>query len=79
MTFFRQNRPGNARQCVGQGHGGDVRAAPFLNAQCPAPHGVRIDFSGGVAQHAARAMDEQGAQVGVAALADAVLALFAAA
>jgi hypothetical protein len=63
-------RPDDAGQLVGHGHGGlvvDVALGEFVG---PGAEAVRL-LVPGVQQHGAGAMDEQAAQVAVAALGDA--------
>lgn len=63
-----QHGPGHAHGLVGQGDGGDVFATPLAQALQPATEGVGFVF--GLLDHCARTVDQQGADVGVAAFAD---------
>ncbi len=63
-----QHGPGHAHGFVGQGDGGDVFATPLAQALQPATEGVGFVF--GLLDHCARTVDQQGADVGVAAFAD---------
>ena len=65
---MREQSPQHARVLIGQCHRRDIRPAPFSN--CSYPPAARIALARGEAQRRARSVDQQGAQVAVAALAD---------
>ena len=62
--------PGDAGELVGEGDGGLVVAELALEAQRPGAQAVAVLHALGVPEDRARAVDEEHAQVGVAALGD---------
>src|SRR5438067_1729779 len=66
----RQQRPHYPRHLVGQGDGGHLDATALGELACPAQEFVGL--VAGTSQGTACSMDEHGAQIGVAALGNAV-------
>jgi len=70
VTLLGDDGPGDAGELVGQRDGGDVVASALLEGQRPGDEAVRPSALG-AGQHRSGPVDEEHAQVGVAAFADA--------
>ena len=51
-----EHHPGDPRQLIGQGDGGDI--GPPARLHCPNPAAQRVGFARGVAHHGPRAMNQ---------------------